>query len=101
MCEWISVALPKGRLGEKAAGLLETIGYGCGALAKGSRALIFENPKNRVRCFWAKPSDVAIYVERGAADVGIVDPATGEPGVQLAMQAEHEGNWYRVMRLER
>lgn len=72
MCEWISVALPKGRLGEKAAGLLETIGYGCGALAKGSRALIFENPQNRVRCFWAKPSDVAIYVERGAADVGIV-----------------------------
>ena len=39
--------------------------------------------------------------ETRTADVGIVDPATGEPGVQLAMQAEHEGNWYRVMRLER
>ena len=37
-----------------------------------SRKLIFENEDNGVRYFWAKPSDVAIYVERGAADVGIV-----------------------------
>ena len=37
-----------------------------------NRKLIFENPENKVRFFWAKPSDVAIYVERGAADIGIV-----------------------------
>jgi ATP phosphoribosyltransferase len=38
----------------------------------GGRKLIFENPENKVRYFWAKPSDVAIYVERGAADIGVV-----------------------------
>ncbi|MDO4846444.1 MAG: ATP phosphoribosyltransferase, partial [Oscillospiraceae bacterium] len=32
---------------------------------------IFENPERGVRYFWVKPSDVAIYVERGAADIGV------------------------------
>ena len=36
-----------------------------------NRKLIFENPAAGVRYFWVKPSDVAIYVERGAADVGV------------------------------
>ena len=69
--DWISVALPKGRLGEKAYGLFERIGYGCPAIREDNRKLIFENEEARVRYFWAKPSDVAIYVERGAADVGV------------------------------
>ncbi len=67
----ISVALPKGRLGESVYELLEGVGYGCREIKENSRRLIFENPENGVRYFWAKPSDVAIYVERGAADVGI------------------------------
>ena len=33
--------------------------------------MIFENPEKGVRYFWVKPSDVAIYVERGAADIGV------------------------------
>ena len=36
-----------------------------------SRKLIFDNEEAEVRYFWVKPSDVAIYVERGAADVGV------------------------------
>lgn len=36
-----------------------------------SRKLIFENPETGMRFFWVKPSDVAIYVERGAADIGV------------------------------
>ena len=67
----ISVALPKGRLGEKVYGVFESIGYGCPQIKEDSRRLIFENPENGVRYFWAKPSDVAIYVEHGAADVGV------------------------------
>lgn len=68
----INIALPKGRLGEKAYKIFEEIGYGCPEVMESSRKLIFENEENGVRYFWAKPSDVAIYVERGAADVGIV-----------------------------
>ncbi len=69
--QMISVALPKGRLGESVYGIFEAIGYGCPEILKNSRKLIFENQENQIRYFWAKPSDVAIYVEHGAADVGV------------------------------
>lgn len=70
--EWINIALPKGRLGEKAYTMLKKSGYPCPAIEEPGRKLIFENPQAGVRYFWVKPSDVAIYVERGAADLGIV-----------------------------
>ena len=72
MAEYLNIALPKGRLGEKAYDILEGIGFGCPSIREQNRKLIFENEENRVRYFWVKPSDVAVYVERGAADVGIV-----------------------------
>ena len=72
MNKFINIALPKGRLGEKVYNLLEKIGYGCPAVLENSRKLVFEDEKNRVRYFWVKPSDVAIYVEMGVADVGVV-----------------------------
>ena len=71
MNKFINIALPKGRLGEKVYNLLEKIGYGCPAVLENSRKLVFEDEKNRVRYFWVKPSDVAIYVEHGAADIGV------------------------------
>ena len=67
----LNVALPKGRLGDRAYALLTGAGYGCGELGD-SRRLVIENPAAGIRCFLVKPSDVAIYVEHGAADVGIV-----------------------------
>ena len=67
----LTVALPKGRLGERVYGAFERAGFPCPAIREGGRRLIFENPEAEVRYFWAKPSDVAIYVERGAADVGV------------------------------
>ena len=67
----IDIALPKGRLGEKAYGIFEKIGYGCPSIRENNRKLIFENESAGVRYFWVKPSDVAIYVERGAADIGV------------------------------
>ena len=72
MAEYLNIALPKGRLGEKAYDILEGIGFGCPSIREQNRKLIFENEENHVRYFWVKPSDVAVYVERGAADVGIV-----------------------------
>ena len=67
----INIALPKGRLGEKVYGIFEKIGYDCPSIHENTRKLIFENAENGVRYFWVKPSDVAIYVERGAADIGV------------------------------
>ena len=68
----VNIALPKGRLGEKAYNLLKSAGFECPAIENPGRKLIFENPEKGVRYFWVKPSDVSIYVEHGAADVGIV-----------------------------
>ena len=67
----INIALPKGRLGEQVYQILEQAGYPCPSIREESRKLVFENPQAGVRYFWVKPSDVAIYVERAAADVGI------------------------------
>ncbi len=67
----LNVALPKGRLGEKVYAMFEAAGYECPSIKENNRKLIFENPECGVRYFWVKPSDVAIYVERGAADIGV------------------------------
>ena len=67
----INVALPKGRLGEKVLDIFEKCGYDCPSIHETNRKLIFENEEAGVRYFWVKPSDVSIYVERGAADIGV------------------------------
>ena len=68
----LSVALPKGRLGDKVYDLLAGVGYGCPENYNDTRKLVVENPAAGIRYFLVKPSDVAIYVEHGAADIGIV-----------------------------
>ena len=68
----LNVALPKGRLGERVYAMFEKAGYECPSIKENNRKLIFENEACGVRYFWVKPSDVAIYVERGAADIGVV-----------------------------
>lgn len=67
----INVALPKGRLGEKVYKMFEKAGYECPEILDDTRKLIFENKEKGIRFFWVKPSDVAIYVDRGAADIGV------------------------------
>ena len=67
----LNIALPKGRLGEKVYSIFEKAGYDCPSIHENNRKLIFENPEKCVRYFWVKPSDVSIYVERGAADIGV------------------------------
>ncbi|MBE6549623.1 MAG: ATP phosphoribosyltransferase [Ruminococcaceae bacterium] len=67
----LNVALPKGRLGEKVYSMFERAGFECPSIRENNRKLIFENEECGVRYFWVKPSDVAIYVERGAADIGV------------------------------
>ena len=68
----LNIALPKGRLGDQVYRLFSSIGYECAAIYEDNRKLVFESPENQVRYLLVKPSDVAIYVEYGAADVGVV-----------------------------
>ncbi len=70
--DYLNVALPKGRLGEKVYDLFEKAGLSCKGLRDKSRKLVFEDEQSRVRYFLVKPSDVDIYVEHGAADIGVV-----------------------------
>ena len=67
----LNIALPKGRLGEKVSDMFEKVGFECPSIREASRKLIFENAELGIRFFWVKPSDVSIYVERGAADIGV------------------------------
>lgn len=68
----LNVALPKGRLGDKVYHMLASVGYGCPENYHETRKLVVENPQAGIRYFLVKPSDVTIYVEHGAADIGIV-----------------------------
>ena len=67
----LNIALPKGRLGEKVYGMFERAGFECSSIREENRKLFFENEALGLRYFWVKPSDVAIYVARGAADIGV------------------------------
>ena len=68
----LNVALPKGRLGDKVYKLFASIGYDCSEIYADNRKRVFESEANNVRYLLVKPSDVAIYVARGAADIGVV-----------------------------
>lgn len=68
----INIALPKGRLGEKVYKLLARVGYGCDEYSEESRKLVFKDSRGEVSYFWVKPADVSVYVELGAADIGVV-----------------------------
>ena len=67
----LNIALPKGRLGDKVYAMFARAGFECPAILEDNRKLYFENEALGLRYFWVKPSDVAIYVERGAADIGV------------------------------
>jgi ATP phosphoribosyltransferase regulatory subunit len=70
--EMLTIALPKGRLGDQVYKTLEKAGYECPAYNDNNRKLILENKDRNVRYILVKPSDVAVYVEHKAADIGIV-----------------------------
>ena len=87
----LNVALPKGRLGEKVYAMFEKAGFECPSIKENNRKLIFENEAVGVRYFWVKPSDVAIYVERGAADIGVA-------GTDILL--EYEPDIYELLDLD-
>lgn len=89
--EMLDIALPKGRLGEKVYSMFERAGFECPSIKEANRRLIFENEKLGIRYFWVKPSDVAIYVERGGADIGVA-------GEDILL--EYEPDVYELLDLE-
>jgi len=68
----LNIALPKGRLGDQVYEMLKSSGYSCPGFEDKNRKLIVENEEKGIRYLFVKPSDVAVYVEHNAADVGIV-----------------------------
>ena len=76
----LNIALPKGRLGDKVYELFASIGYDCSEIYSDNRKLVFENAENGVRYLLVKPSDVAIYIAHGAADIGVVGKDILEEG---------------------
>ena len=74
---YITIALAKGRLAQKALDMFEHIGITCDEMKdESTRKLIFVNEELGIKFFLAKPSDVPTYVEYGAADIGIVGKDT-------------------------
>ena len=89
--EILNIALPKGRLGEKVLKMFEAAGFECPEALGDSRRLVFTNEKKGVSFFWVKPADVAVYVERGAADIGVC-------GKDIIM--EHDPQVYELLDLK-
>ncbi len=69
---YIVIALAKGRLADLSIELFEKIGIDCSMLKEKTRKLIFTNEELKLKFILVKPTDVATYVEHGAADIGVV-----------------------------
>ena len=75
--KYLTFALGKGRLADKTLKLMEQIGITCTEMQnKDTRKLIFVNEELKLKFFLAKGPDVPIYVEYGAADIGVVGKDT-------------------------
>ncbi|MDT8900198.1 ATP phosphoribosyltransferase [Anaeroselena agilis] len=69
---YLTIALPKGKLFAPAARLLAAAGYTADGLSEDSRRLVIANEAHKIRFIITKTADLPTYVEYGAADVGII-----------------------------
>jgi len=76
MSDWITFALPKGRIMQDSMELFGKIGITCPEMEGESRKLVFENPQDRFRFMAVRATDVPTYVEYGCADIGVVGKDT-------------------------
>ncbi len=76
MSDWITFALPKGRIMKDSMELFGQIGITCPEMNGDSRKLVFENPRDRFRFMAVRATDVPTYVEYGCADIGVVGKDT-------------------------
>jgi ATP phosphoribosyltransferase len=76
MTDYITIAIPKGRILQESVALFGKIGIDCEELLGDTRRLIFENSEQRMRYMIVRATDVPTYVEYGCADLGIVGKDT-------------------------
>lgn len=76
MKDFVTIAIPKGRILQESVELFGKIGLDCGELLSDTRKLIFENPEQKMRYMIVRATDVPTYVEYGCADLGIVGKDT-------------------------
>ena len=72
MQQELTIALPKGKLFDKAATLLQKVGFEAEGLSESSRKLVISNDELAIRFIITKTVDLPTYVEYGAADIGII-----------------------------
>lgn len=70
--DYLTIALPKGKLFSLSTKLLARVGYTADALSDKSRKLIITNEEKKIRFIVSKTADVPTYVDYGAADIGII-----------------------------
>ena len=70
--DYLTIALPKGKLFKPAADLLARIGYTAEGLSENSRKLVIANEEQKIRFIITKTADLPTYVEYGAADIGVI-----------------------------
>jgi ATP phosphoribosyltransferase len=76
MTDFLTIAIPKGRILQESVTLFGKIGIDCGELLSDTRKLVFENPGQKMRYMIVRATDVPTYVEYGCADLGIVGKDT-------------------------
>lgn len=70
--DYLTIALPKGKLFDKAVKMLASIGYTAEGLKENSRKLVITNEQEKIRFIITKTADLPTYVEYGAADIGFI-----------------------------
>lgn len=70
--DYLTIALPKGKLFKLSRDLLAKIGVTAENLEEKSRKLVISNEERKLRFIITKTSDVPTYVEYGAADLGVI-----------------------------
>ena len=70
--DYLTIALPKGKLFAKSVDLLAKVGYAAENVVENSRKLVITNEETKVKFIIVKTVDLPTYVEYGAADIGII-----------------------------
>lgn len=70
--EYITVALPKGKLFSLSTELFKKVGFTAENLTEKSRKLVITNEDLKLKFIITKTADVPTFVEYGAADIGII-----------------------------
>ncbi|WP_251897662.1 ATP phosphoribosyltransferase [Lactiplantibacillus paraplantarum] len=86
----LKIALTKGRVEQQVLPLLEQAGLDCTQVRNKQRRLIFDSETQPYEFILAKGPDVTTFLERGAADIGIV-------GSDIL--TEHESTQYELLDL--